>query len=278
VNKPFWISIKENNFTFPEGYTADVITTELIANIGSTDPELRDTIGLEAFYHWLTQGLYSADDLRGIITQLLANLQHNIGEVGDDTVFLRSFSALWLVNIISYENKKTILTKDNIHTVLEAALAYFASERDLRGYVPGKGWVHALAHAADLLCALVISLHTNSDEHLKIFDCITNRLRTTTQSIFRYNEDSRIAQPLLWIFIRNTLTVSQIDAGLTSLSSDWNGAWQSEDCTRAYNNDRNLLHSLYWYALKKTDDELPNKATILELVQNKVDQARPWEW
>ena len=84
----------------------------------------------------------------------------------------------------------------------------------MRGYVPIKGWVHAIAHAADLLCALTISLHTDENEHLEILDCITNRLRSSTQSILRYNEDSRIAQPILWIFIRNTLTLDQIEKWL----------------------------------------------------------------
>jgi len=278
MNKQFWISIKENNFALPDGYAIEPLTEELIAYIGSTDPDLRDTIGLEAFYHWLTQGLYSADDLRGIITRLLANLQQNIGEIGGDTVFLRSFSTLWLAKIISYENKNKTLQKEDIHAVLEAALPYFAAERDLRGYIPGKGWGHALAHVADLLCALVINPRTDTDEHLQILDCIMNRVRTTTQSIFRYNEDSRIAQPILWICIRNRLPLEQIEAGLVALSRGWDGAWQNEGRTRAYNNGRNLLRSLHWYARRRTEDELPNREKILQFVQSRVDQARPWEW
>jgi len=276
--KQFWISIKENNFAFPDGYAIESLTDELITYIGSTDPELRDTIGLEAFYHWLTQGLYNADDLRCIITRLLTNLQRNIGKPESDTCFLRSFSALWLANIVSYENKKTVLAKEDIHSILEAALSYFATERDLRGYAPIKGWVHAIAHAVDLLCALTISLHTDENEHMKILDCIANRLRSSTQSILRYNEDSRITQPILWIFIRNTLTLDQIEEWLASLSSDWNGAWQNEGRTRSYNNGRNLLRSVYWYTRKKNEDEIPNKDMILKLLEDSVDQARPWVW
>lgn len=278
MEKTFWVSIKENKFVFPDGYSIDSLTEELIAYIGSTDPELRDSIGLEAFYHWLKQGLYSADDLRGFITRLLTNLQQNIGSTDSNTVFLRSFSALWLANIVSHDNEIKVFEQDDIHQILDAALAYFEGEHDCRGYVPVKGWVHAIAHSADLLNALVISLHTNAHHHLKILDCIAHKLRDSSLSIFRYNEDSRIAQPALWIFIRGTLPLDQIEAWVSSLTSKWNGAWQNEDQTRAYNNGRNFLRALYWYTSMKGCNAIPNQETVLKLLQTGIENAKPWEW
>lgn len=91
MDKQFWLSIKENDFAFPEEHSILFLTEELFTLLASTDPELCDTIGLEAFYHWLTQGRYSADDLRVFILRLLANLKNGIGETGRDSVFLRSF-------------------------------------------------------------------------------------------------------------------------------------------------------------------------------------------
>ena len=87
MDKHFWIAIKENNFAFPDGYSVQSLTEELITHIASIDPELRDTIGLEAFYHWLKQGLYSLNDLRSINKRLITNLQQNIGETGTDSIF-----------------------------------------------------------------------------------------------------------------------------------------------------------------------------------------------
>ena len=276
--KEFWVSIKESKFTFPAGYSIHSLTEELIACIGSTDPELRDTIGLEAFYHWLKQGLYSVDDLRGIVRRLLANLQKNIGNADSDTVFLRSFSALWLANIVSHDNEIKVFEWDDIHPILDAALAYFAAERDLRGYVPVKGWVHAIAHSADLLSALAISLYTDAHHHLMILDYIARKLSDPTLSVFQYNEDSRIAQPALWIFIRGILTLDQIEAWVASLTREWNGAWQNEDRTRAYNNGRNFLRALYWYTLLKGGNDIPNQEAVLRLLQSGLEQAKPWEW
>ncbi len=276
MDKQFWISIKENNFVFPEDHSIHSLTEELFTFIASTDPDLRDTIGLEAFYNWLTKGLFSVADLRGFITRLVTNLENGIGQLESDTVFQRSFSALWLANIISYDNKTQVLEKEDIHSVLVAALAYFAAERDLRGKVPIKGWAHAIAHAADLLCALAISPHTDAEDHMKILDCVAHKLRTTTQSIFFYNEDSRIAQPVRRIFMRNTVTLNQIEDWLAFLSGDWNGAWQSEERTRAYNNGRNFVRALYWYLLTRKEDKVIGREAILNLLQNTLDHAKPW--
>jgi hypothetical protein len=278
MNKKFWASVRENNFEIPTGHSVQALTEELFSYIGSTDPELRDTIGLEAFYNWLKQGLYSADDLRGYITRLVANLQKGIGKTEDDSVFLRSFSALWLSLIIQNDNETPVLIKEDVIRILVAALAHFSAETDLRGYVQIKGYAHAIAHASDLLGALGHSQHVDTNDHIKILNCIADKLRGVTDWIFFYNEDSRIARTILEIFVCNTLTLDQIKDWLTSLSRNWNGAWRNEGEARAYSNGRNLLRALHWQILTWKGKQIPNKEIILKLGQETLEQAKPWEW
>ena len=103
MDKPFWIAIKEHDFELPAGHSLQALTEELFDYLGSTDPELRDTIGLEAFYHWLDQGLYTPAEVRALIPRLSANLNQGVGETGSDSVFRRSFSALWLALIVEQD-------------------------------------------------------------------------------------------------------------------------------------------------------------------------------
>ena len=276
MDKQFWRTIRENKFAFPEEHSILSLTEELFSLIASTDSELRDTIGLEAFYNWLMQGLYSESDLRSFITRLIANLQNGIGEIGSDSVFLRSFSALWLTNIIFYDNENSVLEKEDILPVVDAALAYFAGERDIRGYVPVKGYAHAIAHAADLFWALAISKHTVTADHLKMLDSIALKLRDVTLGIYQYNEDSRIARALMHIFIRDTLSLKQIEIWLEVLGSNWNGAWHDAGRTQAFNNMRNLMRSLYWNILTWKNPEIPHKNELLKLLQSTLEKAKPW--
>lgn len=277
MDKEFWISIKENNFEFPAEHSLSSLTEELISYIGSTDSELRDTIGLEAFYHWLIQDRYSTDDLRGIIIRLTANLHENIGEKEGDSAFLRSFSALWLANILSYDTDKTILEKEDILPIVEPALAYFAAERDQRGFVSPKGWVHATAHGADLLSSLANSLHTDAAHHINILNCIADKLKNTSNAVYLYNEDSRMARSVMGILHRNSLTLDQIKDWLTFLSSHWSGSWQNIERTRAYHNGRNFIRALYWSILMQTENKVPNHKTILELLKATLEREKPWD-
>jgi len=277
MDKQFWISIKENDFAFPAGHSVSSLTEELFSYLGSTDPELRDTIGLEAFYNWLKQGLYSEADVGGFIPRLTANLQKGLGETEDDSVFLRSFSALWLAIIVDYDIEKPTLKKENIASILEATLAYFSAERDLRGLVPVKGWAHAIAHTSDLFQALARSLHTDAHDHVKILDCIANKLKNATHWIYLYGEDGRLARTAIMIFIRETLTMDQIQDWLTSLSADWNGAWWDEGRTRAFFNARNFLRAVHWRIPLLKVDKVPNKEAILKMLEDTLEQAEPWK-
>lgn len=278
MEKKFWISIRDNNFAIPAGHSVQNLTEELFSYIGSTDPELRDNIGLEAFYNWLNQGLYGVEELHRYIMRLVENLQDGIGKIEDDSVFLRSFSILWLSLIVQRDNETKAMEKEDIARILEAALAYFAAESDVRGYVPIKGYAHALAHTSDLFAALADSHHIGADDHKRILDCIANKLRDGKPGIYLYNEDGRIARAIQGIIANNMLSLEQIQDWLSSLSRNWNGAWQGEEGTRAYFNGRNLIRALHWYILLGKGKIVPNKEAILKLLQDTLELARPWEW
>jgi len=276
MDKQFWLSIKENDFSFPEGQSAPALKEELFTNLASTDPELRDTIGLEAFYHWLKQGIYSVEEVHNLIPRLIVNLQNGLGETEDDSVFLRSFSALWLAVIVEHDIEKSILEKEEISSIVEVACPYFTAERDLRGLVPEKGWAHAIAHTSDLFCALARDPQTDVQDHIKILDCIANKIKAATHWIYLYGEDGRLARAAIAVFIRETLTPEQIQAWLASLSADWTGAWWDEGRTRAFFNTRNFLRAIHWRIPLLKVDKVPNQETILKMLEDTLEKAEPW--
>lgn len=274
MDKQFWFSITKNDFTLPAGYSVLPLTEELLTFLASTDSELRDTIGLEVFYHWLDRGLYRVEDVRGLIPRLIGNWHTGLGETEGDWVFQRSFSSLWLALIVGNDTKKPALQGGDLAPILEALPAYFAAERDLRGLVPVKGWAHAVAHAADLFAALAGSSHTSVNEHLKIMDCIAVKLREVTDWIYVYGEDSRLAVAVVQIFARGTVGTDQIREWLAALSADWNNSWWDEGRARAFLNGRNFLRSLHYRMLDR--DDIPDKAVILKMLRDTLDHVQPF--
>ncbi len=86
MDKEFWVEIYKNQYEIPAGHTLVELTREIFSYLGSTDPELRDEIGYTFFANWLKRELYTADEIRGFIKELLANLENGIGETGGDSV------------------------------------------------------------------------------------------------------------------------------------------------------------------------------------------------
>src|SRR5262249_1754484 len=136
----------------PADTAASQLAPELIANLASPDPELRDDLSETILTSWIyRKKLLGPEDLRPIVTTLRENLRQGIGATDGDGVLLRSFSALTLSIVVARDNEAPFLTEAEHAALLESALDYFHDERDLRGYDPVQGWMHSAAHTADLL-------------------------------------------------------------------------------------------------------------------------------
>ena len=111
----------------------------------SADPHLRDGIAYPTLATWVSEGVYD-DLLEGLGDGMTAGLAVGIGEDGTDTVFRRSFSALVLAECIERATTPSTSRASPDDTVLrwgDRIAGWLVRERDLRGFVPGKGWAHA---------------------------------------------------------------------------------------------------------------------------------------
>lgn len=274
MDKQFWKSIQENNYNVPEGHTVNSLTPELLSLFGNIDPKLRDDLAYTILVEWVEHDLYTPDELRQIIAGLSANLEIGIGETETDSVFLRAFSVLALALIVYYDNKNSFLKSEEIEAILVIALQYLATEKDPRGYVPVKGWAHALAHTADLFLVLVKNTNTGAPEHIRILSEITQKLTAKTRWVYVHGEDDRLSAIVLTVFRRGLLDLPIIIEWLDSLtnpkSGTWKGAWTIEGTTYAFSNVRNFLRSLYLQVT--TEENIPDQdkleMTILEAIQN----------
>jgi len=278
MDKLFWNIIQENGYAIPADHTPTSLTVELFAYLGSTDAELRDQIAYETFANFLDRDYYSREEIEIYIANLLANLEIGIGESESDSVFLRAFSVLFLAEIVYHDNKVPRLKRPIIKTILEKGLWYLEAERDARGYVNGKGWAHALAHAADLLLVLGKNLNTGSREHRRILNAISKKLIQSTNWVYLHGEDDRLSRAVLEIFRRGALSASILKKWLNTFlnpgDTSWKGAWTKEDSARAFFNVRNFMRSLYLQVV--TEDELPLQEELREMILESIQKLRPY--
>ena len=165
----YWEQVQKAGFEVPSDRPLDELTAELTAMLGSTRPEVRDGTAFPALATWIANGVYD-DLLAGLGDGMVAGLSVGLGEDGTDSVFRRSFSALILGACIERDNERHLLPGAKILEWGDRAATWFLTERDTRGYVPEKGWAHAVAHGADTLGALAESPHLAGPEHTVLLD------------------------------------------------------------------------------------------------------------
>ncbi|HUD70326.1 MAG TPA: DUF2785 domain-containing protein [Dongiaceae bacterium] len=245
----FWRDIKAHDFAIPEGEAAGPLLMELCDQLGSPDPEVRDGLGYEIAAAWIYRKRTVSDaDLRPAVALLEKHLTAGIGENGTETVLMRSFSALVLSLIAARDNASPFLSADEFDALLSAALDYFAREQDVRGFVPGTGWHHSVAHTADLLKFLGRSRNLAPAGQRRILGAVALKAGGST-TFWSYGEDDRLAAAVLSILKRDDYDAATLDGWLDRFVAVWQTAWQDPlaiDPARyaAAKNGRDLLAAL----------------------------------
>ena len=261
MDKTFWKSIAENDFKVPDGHDLFDLTEELLVYLGSSDSELRDMIAYQTFYHWINElDLYEPDTLRSLRDILIDNLFVGLRQSNNEGVLLRSFSALVLSLIVYRDTLKPFLEQDEFDDMLDAVLRYFDGEQDLRGYDDDLGWIHAVAHTADVLKFMVRNKKTVDENHEFILQSITNKLMASTDTILVHDEDERLALTALEIVRRGEMDFEAIVAILHQLE-----AWKKHNIMQEFDpkvfavqqNIKHFLRSWYFQVTKINADDLP---------------------
>jgi hypothetical protein len=279
MDKEFWISLAKNDYKVPEEHTLENLTAVLLSYLSSTDPELRDDIAYIVYANWLKREMFSMPAIESHVDQLLANLDKGIGETESDTIFLRAFSILLLAEIVHNDNKKPLLSRKQVQQILEKGIWYLGAEKDPRGYIPAKGWAHALAHTADLILVLARNRHIDGGDLWSMLATIAYKIVHSTNHVYIHGEDERLAGAVIEILRRDAISLNQLETWTNSLNSpdgkEWKGAIIEEDRNRAFQNTRNLLRSIY-FALIKEREEFPDREQHLILILNTLNGLRPY--
>lgn len=274
MDKTFWLSLPENRYALPAGHNLVTLTDELFSYLSSLDPELRDDIAYGTFANWLKLGLYTNEQIRAYIAHLTNNLQIGLGEHDTDSVFQRAFSALLLAEIVHNDNKHPTLESHEVLDLLNHARNYLATERDPRGFVPVKGWAHALAHTADWLMVLAKNPQLDASSLLRILEGISAKLKNSNDWVYLHGEDDRLSNAVLSVFKRGLVPTEQVKSWLAALSADWQGAWMGEARTRAFFNVRNFVRAVH-LALVSADD-LPQKNELQDILLETLEGLQPY--
>ncbi len=241
----YWRHVVEEDFEVPSDRPLDDLTAELTRMLGSTDPDVRDGTAYPALATWTERGVYD-DLLSGLGDGMAAGLGIRLGEKDTDSVFRRSFSVLILGECLARDNVTALLPGAKILDWGDRVATWYLRERDLRGFVAGKGWAHAVAHGADALGSLASSPHLYTNELTVLLDVLADRLAMTTDSVFTAGEPDRMAAATMAILRRNLVPLRVIEPWIARVvDTATHRPAEGVDPYLAHGNAQAFLRALY---------------------------------
>lgn len=191
--------VKKNGYVLTSEMDLSDMTESMLFNIGNPDPELRDELIYTTFYYWIIEKkFYSNKELKQILHTVLDDdhLFYMLGNNGDDTVFVRSFSSLLLALLIARQFRDDYFSKKDFVYLKKKFFDYYQKEEDHRGYLLKKGWAHSAAHGADVLAELTFIYFIETDD-LKTILRLLREKTFTDKYVFVNEEDERMVTAVM---------------------------------------------------------------------------------
>jgi len=250
--KHLLIRVRDNHYLLPEDL--DVFDkSDLIAGmldfIGHVDTELRDGLIYSVFNTWTDNGVLTTTEMKMMLDTCLddEHLFLGIGERETDTVFTRSFSLLVIPLAMCMDKETPFLSDNDVRNIKDTVIRYIKQERDYRGYVEGKGWAHAIAHAADALGNIASHKNMERNDLLEILDILKTMI-LNEEHVYTAEEDERIAQAFMCVYERKILSDDEIRDWSVCLYNGVKDWWEGKiphDFNKHVNR-KHFMRSLYF--------------------------------
>lgn len=245
MSSGFWEQVVADGLRVPEDRSLVEMTEELTRMLGDPDPDVRDGIAFPTLATWIEEGVYD-DLLVGLGDGMTHGLVNGLGLTQDDSIFRRSYSALVLTECIDRSTHAGLAGPEVVLRWGDRVMGWWAREQDLRDFVPGKGWAHALAHGADALAALARSPYLGRLELTVILDVIADRLLADTDAFWVSGEDDRLALATMQVLLRNVLGLEVLEPWVARVAAAARGNGSaSRNPFRVSGNVQGYLRSLH---------------------------------
>jgi hypothetical protein len=185
------------------------------------------------------------DLLEGLGDGMTSGLTVGLGEDGTDSVFRRSLSARVLAECVSRSTARDVLPDDVVLRWGDRVAGWLVRERDLRGFVPGRGWAHAVAHGADALGVLARSPAFGLLELTVLLDVVADRLLAPTRARFVHGEDDRLAAATIQVLRRDLVGIDVLEPWVARLSAHAQADATADDPFLVTGNVQSYLRALH---------------------------------
>lgn len=240
----YWDEVRATGLAVPSDRPLADLTAELTRMLGDPDPDRRDSIAYPTLATWIERGVYD-DLLSGLGDGMASGLTVGLGERDTDTVYRRSFSVLLLGECLRRDNARSLLPGAKVLEWGDRIATWLLRERDLRGYIPNRGWAHAVAHGADALAELAASSHAGKAELTVVLDVVADRVLARTDTLFTAGEPDRLAAATMAVLRRNVVPLSILEPWVARIAGGASARAHNGDPYRLTGNPEAFLRALH---------------------------------
>jgi hypothetical protein len=227
-----------------ESHEPNQLATELVSCLGSPNSELRDTIGYELFTYWLRNDVLSSQTKANLINTLSANIQLSSSE----HALSRSFSALIISELLRADNLSAFMSDEDRLSLLQTSVNSLSAETDFRGLEEDIGWVHPVAHLADILWRVALHSSLDQEQSRLILQGVSSKARTSVVG-YAFKEGDRLARSVSVLIVRQSLSSTEFVNWLSSFDSpatmdSWFDVFTSVEGMRELHNSKLFVRAL----------------------------------
>jgi hypothetical protein len=187
-------------------------------------------------------------------TDLLERVRRSYG-----SALLKSFSALALSEVARTDRMKPWMTGAERQELVDAAVGFLSSITDYRAFTDQEGYVHAVAHGADLALQLALNPAITKPQLDRLLAAIATQIAPTDPNVAYWaGEPDRLARAVLFIAQRKLHSDEEWKSWFTTVIdpqplASWDVAFNSEIGIRKHHNVRAFLLSVF--ATSSTSDD-----------------------
>jgi hypothetical protein len=183
-----------------EGDAARVqrLAIELLPCLASPDPALRDDLAFSQLAAWARGGKLTPATLRHLRADLTAVLDAPPDAAGVH----QPFAALTLAEVARADRLQPALSPEQRADLVAHAVRFLAQVRDYRGFTPGEGWRHGVAHGADLALQLGVNDAITRAQREQLLQAVSSQVTADHRHAYRFGEGARLARAALQLQLR----------------------------------------------------------------------------
>ncbi|HEY8880014.1 MAG TPA: DUF2785 domain-containing protein [Roseateles sp.] len=170
----------------------------LLPCLAHPDPGLRDDIAFEQLSAWARGNKLAPATLERLRGDLVAVLDGKPDAAGVH----QPFAALALAEVARADRLQPFMTPEQRADLVDHAARFLAGVRDYRGFIPGEGWRHGVAHGADLALQLAMNDALSPAQRHQLLDAVTSQVLADHQYSYRFGEGQRLGRAALQLQLR----------------------------------------------------------------------------